>query len=54
MITLYYLSAERGRVDVWTMADTEGFTTISSLDALKNAILTPGAKISLTDRKSVV
>ncbi|MBQ1831375.1 MAG: DUF4957 domain-containing protein [Bacteroidales bacterium] len=48
VITLYYLSAERGRVDVWTMADTEGFTTVSSLDALKNAILTPGAKISLT------
>ena len=48
VITLYYLSAERGRVDVWTMADTEGFTTVSSLDALKNAIQTPGAKISLT------
>ena len=48
VITLYYLSAERGRVDVWTMADTEGFTTVSTLDALKNAIQTPGAKISLT------
>ena len=48
VLTLYYLSAERGRVDVWTAADTEGFMTVGSLDALKNAILTPGAKIALT------
>ena len=48
VITLYYLSASRGQVDAWTTADVEGFTTVSTLDALKNAILTPGAKIALT------
>ena len=48
VITLYYLSASRGQVDAWTAADTEGFTVVSSLDALKNAVQTPGAKISLT------
>ena len=48
VFTLYYLSAVRGQLTVWTMADTEGFTTVSSLDALKNAMQTPGAKIALT------
>ena len=48
VITLYYLSASRGQVDAWTAADTEGFTTVSSLDALLNAFKTPGAKILLT------
>lgn len=48
VITLYYLSAQRGQVTTWTMADTEGFTPVSSLDALLNAVKTPGAKIELT------
>ncbi|MCR5710290.1 MAG: DUF5123 domain-containing protein [Bacteroidales bacterium] len=47
VMTLYYLSAQRGQVDVWTMADTEGFTKVSSVDALLNAVKTPGAKIAL-------
>ena len=47
VITLYYLSAQRGQVTTWTMADTEGFTEVSSLDALLNAVKTPGAKIRL-------
>jgi len=48
VVSLYYLSANRGQVDVWTAADTEGYTAVNSLDALKNAVLTPGAKISLS------
>ena len=47
VVTLYYLSAQRGQVDVWTAADTEGFTAVSSVDALLNAVKTPGAKILL-------
>ena len=48
VITLYYLSASRGQVDAWTAADTEGFTTVETVEALKNALTTPGAKILLT------
>ena len=45
--TLYFLSASRGQVDAWTTPDVSGFTEVSTLDALKNAILTQGAKIRL-------
>ena len=48
VFTLYYLSASRGQVTTWTMANTADFTTVSSLDALLNAVKTPGAKIALT------
>ncbi|MBO4476621.1 MAG: DUF4957 domain-containing protein [Bacteroidales bacterium] len=45
--TLYYLSASRGQVDAWTTPDVTGFTEVSTLDALKNAMATQGAKIRL-------
>ncbi len=48
VFTLYYLSAQRGQVTAWTTADTESFTVVSSVEALLNAILTPGAKIALS------
>ena len=44
---LYYLSASRGQVDAWTTPDVSGFTEVSDLAALKNAVLTQGAKIRL-------
>ena len=47
VFTLYYLSAARGQVDAWTMADVTGTTPVSTLDALLNAVKTPGAKILL-------
>ena len=48
VFTLYYLSAQRGQVTAWTTADTESFTVVSSVEALLNAIQTPGAKIALS------
>ena len=47
VFTLYYLSASRGQVDVWTTPDVNGTTEVSSLDALLNAVKTAGAKIYL-------
>lgn len=47
VFTLYYLTASRGQVDAWTTPSTEGFTEVSTLDALKNAVKTQGAKILL-------
>ena len=47
VFTLYYLSAARGQVDAWTTPDVNGTTEVSSLDALLNAVKTPGAKILL-------
>lgn len=46
-ITLYYKSASRGQINVWTAASKEGLTEVSSLDGLKNAILTSDARIYL-------
>ena len=47
VFTLYYLSASRGQVDAWTTPDVNGTTEVSTLDALLNAVKTPGAKILL-------
>ena len=44
---LYFLSASRGQVDAWTAPDVNGFTEVADLAALKNAVLTQGAKIRL-------
>lgn len=45
--TLFFKSASRGQVNVWTAADLSGFTAVSTVDALKNAVKTAGAKILL-------
>jgi len=45
--TLFFKSASRGQVNVWTAADVSGFTAVSTVDALKNAVKTAGAKILL-------
>ena len=47
VFTLYFLSASRGQVDVWTTPDVSGYTEVATLEALKNAVLTNGAKIRL-------
>ena len=47
VFTLFYLSASRGQVDAWTTPDVNGTTEVSTLDALLNAVKTPGAKILL-------
>ena len=47
VFTLYYLSASRGQVNAWTTPSTDGFTEVSTLDALKNAVKTQGAQILL-------
>ena len=47
VFTLYFLSAARGQVDAWTTADVSGTTPVATLDALLNAVKTPGAKILL-------
>lgn len=47
VFALMYLSASRGQVDAWTTPDITGFTEVSSLEGLQNAIKTAGAKISL-------
>ena len=47
VFTLYFLSAARGQVDAWTAADATGTTPVATLDALLNAVKTPGAKILL-------
>ena len=41
-ITLFYMSASRGAVDVWTKAEQGDAVRISSADELKSAILTGG------------
>ncbi len=45
---LFFKSALRGQVNAWTTPDVTGYTRISSLDALLNAVKTPGAKILLS------
>lgn len=47
VITLYYLSARRGQVDVWTLADPSGLVKVSDLEALK-AQLALGSNILLS------
>ena len=44
---LFYKSAVRGQVNAWTTPDVNGYTKVTSLDALLNAVKTPGAKILL-------
>lgn len=44
---LFYLSASRGQVNAWTTPDISGTTEVSTADALKNALRTPGSKIYL-------
>ncbi|MBQ9892705.1 MAG: DUF4957 domain-containing protein [Bacteroidales bacterium] len=44
-VVLYYLTARRGQVNVWTQVDPSGMTEVSTLAALQNALTTPGAKI---------
>ena len=46
-VTLYYLSAARGQVDAWTTPDVTGFTEVSTLAELQNAVKTADAKILL-------
>ncbi len=38
-VAVHYKSANRGEVKVWTRPDTEGATTVSSEDALRQALL---------------
>ena len=45
--TLYFKSASRGQVNVWTAADVTGLTEVSDLAGLQNALKTPGAKVYL-------
>ena len=47
VFTLYFLSASRGQVDAWTTPSTDGFTAVSTVDGLKNAVKTAGAQILL-------
>ena len=47
VFTLMFLSASRGQVDAWTTPSTEGFTEVSDLAGLQNAVKTQGAKILL-------
>ena len=47
VFTLMYLSASRGQVDAWTTPDVTGFTEVSTLAALQNAVKTEDAKILL-------
>ena len=44
---LYYKTAQRGRVNVWTQPSTDGLTPVTTAEGLKNALATPGAKILL-------
>ena len=46
-VMLFYKSASRGQICVWTAANTEGFTEVSTLEGLQNAVKTPDAKIYL-------
>lgn len=46
VVTLYYKSASRGQIDVWTMPDMEGLTKVSTVAALNQAA-NDGAKILL-------
>ena len=46
-VSLFYLSASRGQVDAWTTPDVTGFTEVSTLAALQNAVLTEDAQIVL-------
>ena len=44
---LYFKSASRGQVNVWTEPDTAGLTEVKDLAALQNAVKTSGAKLYL-------
>ncbi|MBQ0096422.1 MAG: hypothetical protein KBS53_02065, partial [Bacteroidales bacterium] len=46
VVTLYYKSASRGQINVWTMPDMEGLTKVSTVAALNQAA-NDGAKILL-------
>lgn len=52
VIVLYFKSAVRGQVDVFTGVDISGYTQINSMDELRNAIKTDGAKLYLTQAGS--
>lgn len=47
VLTLYFKSASRGEVTIFTSASTEGFTVVSDLAGLNNALATAGAQILL-------
>ncbi len=47
VFTLMYLSAARGQVDAWTTPDVSGFTEVSTVEALLNAVKTEDAQILL-------
>lgn len=47
VVTLYYLSANRGEVNLWTMPDPSGLTVVST-DVALAAALNDGANILLT------
>ena len=47
VFTLMYLSASRGQVDAWTTPDVTGFTEVSTVAALLNAVKTEDARILL-------
>jgi len=51
-IKLMYMSASRGELVVWTTPDVTGTTEVTSVDGLKNAIKTSGAKILLKQEGS--
>ncbi|MBQ0097055.1 MAG: DUF4957 domain-containing protein [Bacteroidales bacterium] len=46
VVTLYFKSASRGQIDVWTMPDMEGLTEVSNVTALNQAV-NDGARIKL-------
>ncbi len=46
VFTLYYLSASRGEVNVWTAPDMTGLTEVGTVAALRQALI-DGAKIKL-------
>ena len=41
-VTLFYMSASRGTVDVWTKAEQGSAITITTSDELKNAVTSSG------------
>ena len=47
VFTLMFLSASRGQVDAWTTPDVSGFTEVSTVAALLNAVKTEDARILL-------
>ncbi len=52
VFVLYFKSAARGEVTVYTGADITGFTQVSSMDELRNAIKTAGAQVYLLQEGS--